>query len=166
MACGSDGNLLLLLDVLPQNLHLGSLANIKLICGIFFFFLTGILNDILQFESLQLIQLGTRKTASVHRQAHQLLVIDNGQVVRLYHQSFQLFLCLGICQTGCPCLLRNDDSMQHVTVLGNGYFFYIPVIFLQLVFQLGRLDVLAVTQHNNLLAAACNVDTSQFIQVT
>ena len=103
-----------------------------------------VVEDSLQFEALQLVELGARQVVVVHEDAHYLLVVLHGAVVRLHHFLLEQLLQLCVRFAFRPFFLRHDDGAQHVTVLRDGSFLHLFVVRLEFEFYLVRLHVLSV----------------------
>ena len=121
--------------------------------------------DVFEFEALQLLQSGAGQFAAIHHQAHQLLVVRHREVVGLQHFALERLLHLFVAQSGGPGFLGHDDGAQHVAVLHDGGFLHAFGVFLQLVFDFVGLHVLAVGEHDDLLAASGEVEASAVVQM-
>ena len=124
------------------------------------------IDDFSQLEALELVKLGSRQVATIDEKAHELLVIDNSEVVRLEHLTLERLLNLLITQVGSPCRLRHYDGTQQLAVLNHGSLLDILVIMFDLELYLIRLYVLAIWQDNKLLAAACNIESAMIVERT
>ena len=100
--------------------------------------------DVLKLVALQLFQPGARQLTTIDHQAHELLVVGHGEVVGLQYLALQRLFHLFIRQVPGPFLLGHDDSAQHVAILYDSRFLDVLRVFLQLVFYLAGLHVLAV----------------------
>ncbi len=115
-----------------------------LLCGIVVALFRLSLQELLELESLQLVEFGAWQVTVIHEYAHQFLIVCHGKVVRLQHFALQCLCSLVVALSFAPFRLRHYDGAQHVAVLHHSSLLYLAVILLQLVFYFAWLHVLAV----------------------
>ena len=92
---------------------------------------------VLEFEALELVELGAWQVTVVDEDVHYLLVVLYRFVIWLHHLCLQFFF-------GDVAVLWHDDCPQHVVLLCYGNLFYKVVILLELELYLSRLHILAI----------------------
>ena len=117
-----------------------------------------------QLIALQFFEPSTRQFAMIDKNAHDLLVGRDCQVIRFQHFPLQLGSYFVVGHRCSPCRLRNNDGTEHVIILDDCCLLHTLVELLQLIFYLARLHIFTIAEDDDFLSTACKSDVSHGIE--